>query len=203
MKHIDNLEIIPPQYTGTAIEADAVIELKNNMAAKAFFELAKSRLLQVNNWHQVAGIISAGFQLIDATGQEVDRDVVKGDYFKIDIPGPGSKEGDGYDWALVETVNEITEEENETIGFRIRPASNPFNQNAGTAHFYAPEATGSFIIMRRQKEIIAWIIDHNLKPNDNAGSLTDKLRHAAVGRGAIGLFSKLQWQGLANGIVKQ
>ena len=158
MKHLDNLEIIPPQYTGTAIEADAVVELEDNTAAKAFFEIAKSRLLRVNNWHQVAGIISAGFQLIDATGQEVDRDVVKGDYFKIDIPGPGSKEGDGYDWVLVETVNELTEEENETIGLRIRPASNPFNQSAQTAHFYATEATGNFIIMRRKKKSLRGLL---------------------------------------------
>ena len=46
MKHLDNLEIIPPQYTGTAIEADAVVELEDNTAAKAFFEIAKSRLLR-------------------------------------------------------------------------------------------------------------------------------------------------------------
>lgn len=203
MKHVDSLGIIPTQYTGTVIEAHAVSELENVSEAKAFFQIAKSRLLRVNNWNQVAGVVSAVFQLVDATGQEVDRDVIQGDYFKINIPGPGSKEGDGYDWVLVETVKEINEEENQTTGFRIRPAANPFNQHPETAHFYSAEATGNFIIMRRKNEIIAWIVDNNLKPNGEANSLADKLRNAAVGRGAIGLFSKLQWQGLADGILKQ
>ncbi len=203
MKYIDTLGIIPPQYTGTALETEAVVELADETAAKVFFQTAKRRLLEVNNWHEVAGMVSAGFQLIDATGQEVDRELIQGDHFKIDIPGPGSKEGEGYDWVFVETVNEINDGENETVGFRIRPSGNPFNQHAEIAHFYAPEATGNFMIMRRQKKIIVWIVDHNLKPNDHADLLMDKVRNAAVGTGAIALFSKLQWKGLADGIVKQ
>lgn len=203
MKHHDILGIIPTQYTGTALEAEAVVELADETAAKVFFQTAKRRLLEVNNWHEVAGLVSAAFQLTDARGQEVDREVAQGDHFKIDIPGPGSKEGGGYDWVVVEMMSELYEGENETIGFRIRPAGNPFNQHTAIAHFYAPEATGNFMIMRRQKKVIAWIVDHNLKTNDKAETLIDKVRNATVGTGAIALFSKLQWQALADGIVKQ
>jgi len=202
MKHTDKLGIIPTRYTGAALDTDAVVRSEDITAAKAFFKTAKSRLLGVNNWHQVAGFVSAVFQVTDAAGNTVDRDVAAGDYLKIDIPGPGSREGDGYDWVLVEMLKALTEGENETIGFRVRPAGNPLNLHTETAHFYAPDATSSFFVMRRQQDIIAWIVDHNLKPNDEAVSLTDRLRHAAVGTGAIGLFSKIQWQGLADGIVQ-
>lgn len=203
MKYLDPLGIVPPQYTGTAIETDAVLHLKDIAAAKAFYQVAKSRLLQVNRWHRLAGMVSAVFQLTDAKGNAADREVARGDYLKIDIPGPGSSEGQGYDWVLVESLDEVIAGENESTGFSVRPAANPLNKGSGTAHFYAPEATSNFIVMRREKDIIAWIVDHNLKPNDQADSLADRLRHAAVGTGAIGLFSKIQWQGLADGIVKQ
>ena len=37
MKYIDTLGIIPPQYTGTALETEAVVELADETAAKVFF----------------------------------------------------------------------------------------------------------------------------------------------------------------------
>jgi hypothetical protein len=97
MKTKDYTGIIPPNYTGKEIEAEAAIELKDNNEAKNFYVIAKERLLDVNQWHQVAGIISATFQLVDSNGKEVTRTAGKGDYIKVDIPGPGSKEGHGYD----------------------------------------------------------------------------------------------------------
>ena len=58
----------------------------------------KDRLQNVNQWKEYAGNISADFRLVDKAGREVQRQAKKGDYFKIDIPGPGSQSGDGYDW---------------------------------------------------------------------------------------------------------
>ena len=203
MKQKDYTGIIPPQYTGTQIEVDATVELKDIDEARAFYIVAKSRLLQVNNWHHVAGIISARFQLIDAAGNEVDRHAAKNDYLKIDIPGPGSTEGGGYDWVMIEALYEVSDAENESIGFRVRPCKNPFENKNKIAHFYADEATSNFIVIREGTNVIAWVVDHNLMPNDDAGSLVDKIRDAAVGMGALTLFSKIQWQGLVDGIIKQ
>ena len=203
MKQKDYTGIIPPQYTGTQIEVDATVELKDIDEARAFYIVAKSRLLQVNNWHHVAGIISARFQLIDAAGNEVDRHAAKNDYLKIDIPGPGSTEGGGYDWVMIEALYEVRDAENESIGFRVRPCKNPFENKNKIAHFYAEEATSNFIVIREGTNVIAWVVDHNLMPNDDAGSLVDKIRDAAVGIGALTLFSKIQWQRLVDGIIKQ
>ena len=203
MKQKDYTGIIPPQHTGTEIEVDATVELKDIEEAKRFYSIAKSRLLEINNWHHVAGIISARFLLIDAAGNEVDRFAAKNDYLKIDIPGPGSIEGGGFDWVMVDALNETSDSENESIGFRVRPCKNPFGNKNEIAHFYADEATSSFIVIREGKNVIAWVVDHNLMPNNHADSLVDKIRDTAVGIGAITLFSKIQWQGLVNGIVKR
>ena len=202
MKQTDHTGIVPPQYTGQEIEVEATAEFNNEEDAKFFFDIAKRRLLDVNNWNKIAGAITAKFQIIDEKGKEVDREVKKGDYLRINIPGPGSKEGDGYDWVHVEEIKEVDTGSVQAVGFRVRPNDNPFSEKSETAHFYSKEATSSFIVIRENSKVISWIIDRNLLPNKEAGSLLDKVRDVAVGVSAIGGFSKIQWQGLADGIVE-
>jgi len=195
--------IVPTQHTGEEIEAEASVEFDEENEAKKFYLIAKERLLNVNNWHKLAGIVSASFQLTDTSCKEIDRQVQKGDYLKIDIPGPGSKEGDGYDWVCIEELKEVSEANIQSIGFRVRPARNPSGEKNETAHFYSDESTSNFIVTREGKKITALIIDRNIKPNIHAQSLTDKIRDTAVGMSAIGMFSKIQWQNLAKEIIKK
>lgn len=202
MKHKDLTGIIPAQYTGQEIETDATIELDNEYQAKTFYKLAKNRLLLVNDWNEVAGLITAKFQLIDEQGEEANREVQKGDHFRIDIPGPGNKKGDGYDWVLVVEIKEASGENWESIGIRVRPSDNPLSDKDGIAHFYSEEASSNFILFREDNKVTAWIVDRNIKPNTDAESITEKIRDTAVGLSAVGLFSKVQWQGLADGLVK-
>ncbi|MEO7444735.1 MAG: hypothetical protein ABIT96_03310 [Ferruginibacter sp.] len=195
--------IVPAQYTGEEIEAEASINLDNEYQAKKFYLVAKERLLNVNNWHKLAGVISAHFQLTDNTGKEIGRQMHKGDFLKIDIPGPGNKDGDGYDWVCIEEIKEMSDANIQSTGFRVRPAKNPDGEKKDTAHFYSDESTSNFIVTREGKQLTAQIIDRNIKPNEHAHSLTGKIRDTAVGMSAIGMFSKIQWQILAEGIVKQ
>ena len=201
MKQKDLLGIIPPQFKGQEIEVEATYDLETEAEAQHLYEAAKKKLLNVNNWNEVAGAFTARFLIIDKKGYEVQRGVQKGDYLRIDIPGPGSKEGDGFDWVLVEELKEINQPAIQSVGFRVRPNENPFGKKNETAHFYSKDATSSFIIIRERTKVIAWIIDRNLLPNTEQGSLADKIRDVAVGMSAIAGFSKIQWQALANGLI--
>lgn len=202
MKNKDFTGIVPSQYTGKEIEADSLVELEDENEAKKFYNIAKEKLLQVNNWHNIAGFISAKFQVINANAQEVNRNAAKGDYIRIDIPGPGSKEGEGYDWVFIEELKEVNEEDMQSIAFRVRPAANPSGNKEHIAHFYDDSSTSSFIVTREKTKLIACIIDRNTMPNDDTESLTDKLRHTIVGMTAINSFSKVQWKHLAKGLVE-
>lgn len=195
--------IIPDQYTGKEINTEATIELGSEEEAKSFFKVAKARLIDVNNWHQVAGTLSATFQLVDKNGQEVQRPVQKSDYFKIDIPGPGPKAGEGFDWVTVEEMIEVNNQDVESTGIRVRPTSSPLNANEDVAHFYSTESNSSFIVTRENKKVIATVSDTNTKPNKDSESLTDKIRDVAVGMGALSAFSKIQWQHLVDGLIKK
>src|SRR3954454_1556696 len=203
MKTQDYTNIIPAHYTGKDTEAEASIELENDAAAMNFYHIAKTRLLRVNQWHQLAGLISAKFQLTDENGEEIDQEAQQGNYIRVDIPGPGSKEGDGYDWVLIEDLKEIAFENIQSIGIRVRPAANPTKDSEHTAHFYDKSATSNFIVTRESHVVTATIVDQNIKPNDDAESVMDKIRHTVAGMAAIASFSKIQWQNLAEGLVKR
>jgi hypothetical protein len=195
--------VIPGQYTGNVIDTVESIELKDTKEAKAFFAIVKDRLLNVNNWEQLAGMASAKFQLVDSRGQEVNRPVQKGDFFKIDIPGPGPVAGDGYDWVQVEELEKVSEGNVESVGIRVRPTLSPLNNSQDVAHFYSPESTSSFTVTREGSKITAGIYDRNTKPNKAAETLADKARDIAVGTGAVTVFSKMQWKSLAEGLLKR
>lgn len=109
--------IIPKQFTGKEIVAEASADFEDNTKATRFYEVAKGRLLNCNNWHKIAEGISATFQLIDKNGDEVNRKAEKGDYFRIDIPGPGSKAGEGYDWVVIEELKEVAKNDVQSTGF--------------------------------------------------------------------------------------
>jgi hypothetical protein len=202
MKRRDIIKIIPEQFKGQELEVEASRTLKDETAAQTLYKSAKKKLLAVNNWHKIAGAITARFQIIDQKGNEVHREVTKGDYLRIDIPGPGSKEGDGYDWVIVEDLMELNKVSLQSVGFRVRPNENPFGRKNETAHFYSKDATSTFIIIRENATVLSWIVDRNLLPNTESESLVDKVRDVMVGVSGIAGFSKVQWQGLADGLIE-
>lgn len=195
--------VVPENYTGKIIDIEEAVSFNSEEEARSFFNRAKDRLLQVNNWAELAGAASAVFQLLDSAGKEVYRPVQKDDYFKIDIPGPGPIAGDGFDWVRVEEVKEVNEAHCDSVGIRVRPTQSPLNKSKDVAHFYSPESTSSFTVTREGVQVIVGIYDRNTKPNDSADTIVDKVRDLAVGSGAVTAFSRIQWESLAKGILKR
>lgn len=203
MKEKARSNIVPGQQTGKAIDAESTIELRGPEDAKVFFAEVKERLQNVNQWKDIAGTISATFQLVDTNGVEVERKPRKGDYFKIDVPGPGSQTGEGYDWVQIEEIESSSTPDGEKFGFRVRPTDNPQTRSEDVAHFYSDESTSSFIVERNQNRITASVHDRNTKPNTDADSTADKIRDAVVGAAGVLSFSKIQWKNLTDGLVKK
>lgn len=196
--------IIPENYTGTIIDTESSIEFETPEEAKAFFRIVRRRLLNVNMWHDLTGRATAEFQVVDKDGREVGRGVQQGDYFKIDVPGPGPFAGEGYDWVRVEAIREVSEAGMESVGIRVRPSTNPqepdTDAHPDVVHFYSEESTSNFIVTREGSRITAGIYDRNTKSNKE-GDLIDKARHWLMGLGAVKGFSRFQWQRLADGLL--
>ena len=90
MKQKDVMGMIPPQFKGQEIEVDATHDLKTEAEAQRLYAAAKKKLIHVNNCNKIAGTFTEQFLIIDKNGDEVQREVLKGDYLRIDIPGPGT-----------------------------------------------------------------------------------------------------------------
>jgi hypothetical protein len=203
MENKDKSNIVPHQQTGKAIDAASTTELAKEEDAKIFFGHAKERLQNVNQWKDIAGTLSATFQLVDENGNEVHRKVQKGDYLKIDIPGPGTNSGEGYDWVKIEEVENIPLPNGERFAFRVRPTDNPQNRKEDVAHFYSDESTSSFVVERHDNNVTASVHDRNTKPNTDADSAIDKVRDAVIGAVGVVSFSKIQWKKLTDGLVSR
>jgi hypothetical protein len=195
---------VPKQKEGAKKDIDHTVDLANEAEARKLFAFARNRLLNVNAWQEYATGISATFTLCDESGNEVKRTAKAGDYFQIDLPGPGSNEGDGHDWVQVEHIEDRLNPngEEEYIGIRVRPASNPKKKEENVAHFFKDAATSSFVIHRLGSAVTAAVYGRNEKPNTDTNNLIDKVRNAVVGTTAIMGLSNIQWKNLVNGLLK-
>lgn len=192
---------IPAQEKGGEMNAISKASFDSPEAASAFYEIAKQRLLDVNNWNKVSNLPSSTFMLCDPTGQQVKRNVQLGDYLKIDIPAPGTDTGDGFDWVKVEFIEEEHQEGADIMSFRVRPTDNPVSDEQAVAHFFADSATSTFQVKKSGNEVSAEVHGRNETPNTDTDHITDNIRNTVVGLGATAGAAFPQWKGLVAGLV--
>jgi hypothetical protein len=197
-------ELVPGQEKGGKTDTEHEIEFATEEEAKRHFIIAKERLQDVNRWHEMAGSLTAGFNLTDESGEEVTRPAKTGDYFRIKIPAPGPGSGDGYDWVRVEVMEDQTSSsaDEDAFGIRVRPAEQPGkNKPEDVAHFFKDDATSSFIVERKGRLVKAAVHGRNEVPNTTAEKPLDKARNAVVALGAMAGLSNPQWKSLVKGIL--
>jgi hypothetical protein len=193
--------IVPVQHTGKQTNAATSRHFNNEPDAAQGYQVARERLLNINSWHRYAGKGTAEFQLVDAQANPVYRPALKGDYFRINIPGPGSKAGGGDDWVEIRALGSEKERENEITFFTVRAAPHPLNLGGETAHFFDQTATSTFVVMKEKQTVTAAVYGRNEKANVSNRHLLDALRNALTAFGAwIGL-SEVQWKALTQGLV--
>jgi hypothetical protein len=200
-KNSDNM--IPGQRVGSKLDTSHEFKAGTEQEAKAVFQMAADRLLNVNIWEKICGSMSAKFILTDKDGNQVDRSVKPGDHVKIDVPGPGPAAGNGYDWVEVEAMEDNRDPSGpeESLTVRVRPSPSPENNKSDTAHFFKDDATSSFRVRRQGNVVTAEVHGRNEVPNTQVEATPDKIRNAVVGSGAVAGMSKPQWKSLVNGLL--
>src|SRR5687767_1341785 len=137
MEQTDKNELVPEQKAGAKTDIESTQSFNSLDEAKEFYNLCKQRLLNINDWGKLAGVASADFKLTDKAGNELQRhEAHVGDMFKINIPGPGTVTGEGYDWVQIENINPDSSHADESLAIQVRPASAPTNSNTDVAHFF-------------------------------------------------------------------
>lgn len=194
-------EIIPQQTHGRQSGARAERETKDQSLALAKYDRAKIRLMNVELWEKYGG--KASFKLFNYAGDPVSRLARKGDFIRIDLPGPGPRAGRGYDWVHIEEMQDEVDEKNDTasFAFRVRPAAGPASKKNETAHFFTSDATSTFMVQRKGNRVIAEEFGRNENSNTQAQRITDKVRNAVVAVAASYGAAHLQWQDMLEGIL--
>ena len=197
---ISDSRFVPPQQEGGKADIVETITAANTLQAKRLFVTARNRLFDIARWGNISEGISASFQLADKNGHIKNGLPQVGDHIRINVPGPGSSAGAGYDWVRIEIVQEANEPDKEFAVIKVRPSAAPEKQK-GTAHFFDSAATSSFIVNREGRHISAEIHGRNEKPNTETEKVTDQIRNFVVGSAATSGFAKIQWQKLAKGLL--
>jgi hypothetical protein len=196
-------EMIPPELKGKNTNLEHVVECQSPKEAEQVIRRALARMLDPSTWYQLAGSKGAEFALTDQEGVDKKGPAIKGDFVKIDIPGPGPASGKGYDWVVVEYIEEIKNPgaDEESAGLKVRASRPPFPAVNNIAHFFDKDATSSFIVHRKGNKVTASYHGRNEMPNTSTGKIADNIRNALVAVGAIAGISEVQWSALIKGFL--
>jgi len=200
---MDNIStFVPANVEGKPLDIEHTVTTDSSIAALIVYNRACKRLKNPAVWKKISGALSADFALFDSIREEDERALFAGEYISIDIPGPGSKAGNGFDWVKVEKMEEnIIAGATESFGITLRAAKNPENPGEGVAHFFDGHATSTFIIQRTGQIIKANYYGRNEVPNTKEVTVIDKLRNGLVATGALAGLSNLQWEALLKGLL--
>ncbi|WP_316811666.1 hypothetical protein [Pedobacter heparinus] len=192
---------VPVQTTGSEMNAIEEVQCKSIAEAAELYQTVKNRLINVNSWAALASLPMSSFKLFDYAGRTACRNAAEGDFIRIDIPGPGTRTGHGYDWVIIEALVEESGENAEAISMRVRPAPHPLGDDEYIAHFLKSCATSTFQVKRIGNCVSAEEHGRNEVANLETGNLLDNIRNAIVSAGAKIGFSYPQWKSLVSGLL--
>ncbi|WP_313091449.1 hypothetical protein [Chryseobacterium flavum] len=165
------------------------------------FEILKNRFFSINKWKSYCGEAFAAFKLYDSEANPVEREPQKGDFIRINIPGPGETEAKGYDWVEITDLCYYQDNISESILITCKPSRNPENKKSRhIAHFYSSGATSTFIIHKNPDHLKAAVYGRNEKPNFNAKFL-DIIRNLFIAIPGMFGVAKIQWKQLTDSLL--
>ena len=194
---------VPVQKKGAFHDIESKRSFESEEHVANHFEILKDRFFSIHRWKEYGGDLSADFRLFDSYGSYVDRMPRKGDYIRIDIPGPGDIKAKGYDWVEVVMVDDrCYNDELERYLISCRPSEPPGrNRNGNVAHFYSRESSSTFIISRGEDYIKVGVYGRNEIANLSDKGIFAKIRNFLVSLGGFSRLTKIQWKSLTDGLL--
>ncbi|MBC7849815.1 MAG: hypothetical protein H7Y31_08765 [Chitinophagaceae bacterium] len=200
---IDKNKVIPTQITGEKSDYEYSIPAESPEEAAKIFRDAAARLLDVNEWNKLCGAGSATFRLANDRGKDLKEVLQAGRYIKIDIPGPGTKTGEGYDWVYVENIEmRRLSESSECLAITVQPAQNPTAGHSSVAHFFSSESSSTFLLCNNRNSVTMSVHGRNEVPNTHTSKPLDNIRNKLVAKSAIAFMSAVQWKRLVRGVIE-
>ncbi len=193
---------LPKQIIGSAHDTESFKEIEEIFEIDRQYEILKSRFLDINNWMEYCGNLSAEFKLCNSRGIVVNSEPKRNDFIRIKIPGPGLREGNNYDWVQILRMEEGNDDLRDYCLFECSPCKMPgAKHHAGVAHFYTSKATSTFIILKEKHRLEVSIHGRNETPNYQVSALS-KIRNFMIAIGGMFGFSKIEWKCITEGLIR-
>lgn len=193
---------VPTQIQGSQMDIVEQAQCKSAEHTGLIYSVVRRRLLEINNWGKISKLPLSSFKLFNAAGRAVDRLAQEGDFIRIDIPGPGTKTGQGYDWVVVEAIDEEQDKNFASTSMRVRPCAHPLSDEEDIAHFLMPEATSTFQVKVLDSTVFVGEHGRNEMVNVHTKYVLDNIRNAIVGLCAKFGFAYPQWKSLVVGLLE-
>ncbi|MBO9659677.1 MAG: hypothetical protein J7527_12720 [Chitinophagaceae bacterium] len=194
-------KLVPDQQKGKQVDLVERREFASAQDAELAFRRATGRLLRPQTWHELAGNASASFEVLKADAQKTEDPVEEFYFIRIDIPGPGSPAGEGYDWVRVERI-EGKDKKSDLVGIKLVPCANPVNDKETTAHFFEEGSSSTLIVELSGNVVEASYKGRNEVINNATGKVAENIRNTIVGAGAKAGLSEAQWQQLIKSFLE-
>ncbi|KQS91685.1 hypothetical protein [Chryseobacterium sp. Leaf394] len=193
-----NIPGVPQQLGGGFHDSESVRNMKPDEDVDVQFHLLKERFFAVNYWKNFCPGSTADFKLCNYKGEIIERLPQKGDYVRIDIPGPGGTVGRSYDWVVIDWIDFGSD---NRILIQCSPSKDPkFPDSKKIAHFFSDKSTSTFVIAKGADCILAGVYGRNESPNLNSG-FVNCIRNLIIAVGASLGFSKIQWKCFVEGML--
>lgn len=193
---------IPEQYRGKQLDIQEARGYGSPEVAERAFLRIRTMLFDINHWHEVAGALSAQFVHVNSFGEPIEQNPREGDFIKIDIPGPGTVSGEGYDWVRVTEL-----EDRPMDGFvqlTVQPCAAPMStEDLEASHFFRAFASSSFVVKKEGLSVRVFYYGRNEEVNLENERFIDNVRNGLVGIGAKMGFSYPQWKALVSGLLEK
>lgn len=195
----DSNEKIPEQQKGASSDIIESVNCDSSEAAVQLYAKARKNLFDINNWHQMAGKLSARFYLTDPSGGAADRLPLQGDFIKIHLP---TSSADKFDWVRIENIEEEQSGDySSRVKISVRPTDPPAPQQE-TEHFFTEDATSNFFVERKGRVVTAMVRGRNELPNTDTPGVVNKIRNAVIAVAAMAGLNTPQWKALVKGILE-
>lgn len=193
---------IPQHLKG---ESHDIVNMKcvdSDKSAEELYQDVVIRLKTVKEWHSYSDKVKAKFVIINPdTGVETDEFEI-GYLVRIEIPGPGTVSGNGFDWTKITNIQ--TNKNRDDMAYfamTLKPCSPPNANSDVIAHFYKEKSSNTFIIRKIGDCIYAEVHGRNETINISDVPLMDSIRNIGINIGSkIGLGG-LNWLALTEGLL--
>lgn len=192
---------IPEQYRGKQLDIQEARGFVSQQEAEKAFLRIRIMLMDINRWDEVVGVASAQFIHTNYLGEAIEQVPREGDFIKIDIPGPGTINGEGFDWVRITEIDDRPHE-----GFfqlTVHPCSAPMSEDRDQAsHFFKDFASSSFVVKKAGLDVHVYYYGRNEEINLGSDNVIDNVRNGLVGMGAKIGFSYPQWKAFVSGLLE-